>query len=649
MISSMRRVLLNTGCLLMLAATAGAVQTQVMVQGFLTNATGTPYTTTQTTEFRVYQGGNANTAGSGTLYYDETASVTPSASGVFTYALGSGSPTVPFLVIGAGATVANALSTTTFDTTQAVYLEISVGGVPLLPRLQLLGTPYAALAGAAESLKPTGQISTINLAASSATVAILSVGAGTFNTIIANSFSGAHFGDGSGLYNVNAASVSAAHIQPGTLPAGVLVPVASLINGPIPPSMLSSTIAYTTQPNTFSQTQSFPGGVNGSTAAFTTLQVATLNANALAGPFTVPAPNISSGSLALGVQVHPESLVPGPVGPGVLLPVSGLVNGPIPPIILPPTLAYTTQQSTFTQTQFFPGGINGSTASFNTLAVGTLTATALSGSFTVPAGNIGSGPLSPGVQLPVASLINGPIPASLLPPGINVGNALKANLLVRPNLGAPQTKVDVNADLLSVQGVSLTGVAVSANILATGVNGRDGGTLQNNTWYAVHVISDNAGATVASLLSVSGTNPTLPAGYTKFRRVGWIVIGGSGSITQFQTQGDWTYFIDATQFSYPLDHNGTYSFAKAVPPTSHLVAFTSQIGSWIGVTGILTMKVTGTAQPATWVAGTYNSGNSINIGYAQFTFPTDPNQQIDMTIAGNYNGPMIVCGYYDPL
>ena len=170
MTSYLRKTFLVLATIAAAASTAFAIQTLVMIQGFLTNSSGTPYTTAQSTEFRVYQGGNATTAGTGTLYYDETATITPSASGVFNYPLGSGTPTVPFLIVGGGP-IPNRLSTTTFDTSSAVYLEISVAGTVVLPRLQMLGTPYAALAGASESLKPTTLplITTSNLQASSGT------------------------------------------------------------------------------------------------------------------------------------------------------------------------------------------------------------------------------------------------------------------------------------------------------------------------------------------------------------------------------------------------------------------------------------------------------------------------------------------------
>ena len=155
------KTLLFAATLAGFGSSAWGVQTQIMVQGYLTNTSGTPYTTTQTTEFRLYQGGNASTGGSGTLYYDETASVTPSASGVFNYLLGSGSPTAPYLIIN-GQTVSNVISSTTFDTSQA-------GGTVLLPRLQLVASPYAIIAGVAENLKPTNQIIANYIQASSGT------------------------------------------------------------------------------------------------------------------------------------------------------------------------------------------------------------------------------------------------------------------------------------------------------------------------------------------------------------------------------------------------------------------------------------------------------------------------------------------------
>jgi microcystin-dependent protein len=155
-----------------MALPAVAVQVQIALQGTLINPNNNqPYTGAQAAEFKIYQGGNATTAGSGTLVYDETVTVTPAASGVFSHPLGSGTPIGP------------ALSTAAFDTSQAVYIEIAIGGTVLLPRLQLLGSPYASIAGIAESLKSG---SSITYGLSVGTLNVTGTGSTTFSVVTAS-------------------------------------------------------------------------------------------------------------------------------------------------------------------------------------------------------------------------------------------------------------------------------------------------------------------------------------------------------------------------------------------------------------------------------------------------------------------------------
>ncbi|OGR97782.1 MAG: hypothetical protein A2V88_09230 [Elusimicrobia bacterium RBG_16_66_12] len=246
------------------AITAAALQPQVMVQGYLTNAAGTPYTTAQAVQFKVYQGGIAATAGTGTVYYEETATITPSASGVFNHPLGSGTPSTAFLVVAGGATIPNSLSTTTFDTSSAVFLEISVGGTILLPRVQMLSVPYASLATTAENLKPTTSVTVVNITASSgtftatgntqysiATASGISVGAGG---VTAAFFKGDLYGN----VNGSAGSVAANSITAGTFGSAVLLPAGNLIGG----------VASTNTANVFPLVQTMQGGVVGSSGSF---------------------------------------------------------------------------------------------------------------------------------------------------------------------------------------------------------------------------------------------------------------------------------------------------------------------------------------------------------------------------------------------
>ena len=246
-----KRIITTIGAALLalaLATASHAVQLQTMLQGYLTDAGGTPFTGPQAAEFKVFQGGSPAAVGSGTLVYDETATVQPAASGVFSYMLGSGAPVAPVLLVGSQP-IPNVLSTATFDTAQAVYVEIAVGGTVLLPRLQLVGMPFAAVAGVAESLKPGVSIRAENILPGPVTVT-----SGTFTAAGANQYSietssgiqvgggsgvrasffaGSFYGDGSGLAGVSASSVPAASVTAGTFGAGVLLPAGNILPGPV--------------------------------------------------------------------------------------------------------------------------------------------------------------------------------------------------------------------------------------------------------------------------------------------------------------------------------------------------------------------------------------------------------------------------------
>lgn len=93
--------------------------------------------------------------------------------------------------------------------------------------------------------------------------------------------------------------------------------------------------------------------------------------------------------------------------------------------------------------------------------------------------------------------------------------------------------IAVSADSLAVMSAGgmtrlLRNVALSINAAGAGANGLDAGTLAAGTWYALYVICKDDGS-VAGLLSLSATSPTLPDGYTHFARVGWIRTDGTAN------------------------------------------------------------------------------------------------------------------------
>ena len=84
----------------------------------------------------------------------------------------------------------------------------------------------------------------------------------------------------------------------------------------------------------------------------------------------------------------------------------------------------------------------------------------------------------------------------------------------------------ITADQIVLDSVGTAGpllakaISVTAVTSKSGANGIDTGSVAASTWYSVWVISN--GITEVALLSLSGTSPTMPEGYTYRRRVGWI-------------------------------------------------------------------------------------------------------------------------------
>lgn len=84
----------------------------------------------------------------------------------------------------------------------------------------------------------------------------------------------------------------------------------------------------------------------------------------------------------------------------------------------------------------------------------------------------------------------------------------------------------------------VVGSALAVDILESGANGLDSGSVAASTFYAVFVIGDSTGYNdAAGLFSTSATAPTLPFGYDMFRRVGWVKTDGSSDLLEFRQRG----------------------------------------------------------------------------------------------------------------
>jgi hypothetical protein len=127
-------------------------------------------------------------------------------------------------------------------------------------------------------------------------------------------------------------------------------------------------------------------------------------------------------------------------------------------------------------------------------------------------------------------------------------------------------------------------VSLSISTVVSGVNGLDTGSAAYNAWYNVFVIVKPDG-TVAGLLSLSATAPTLPSGYAYFSRVGTIRTQSATnyyplSIRQLGTHVNYVLVAGSNITAWPVACSGyltnsEVSLTAFVPPTA--INFTARL------------------------------------------------------------------------
>lgn len=95
---------------------------------------------------------------------------------------------------------------------------------------------------------------------------------------------------------------------------------------------------------------------------------------------------------------------------------------------------------------------------------------------------------------------------------------------------------------------------VNLNIGTIGAGGLDTGALAPNTFYFLFCIYNPTTSTLALLMSLSATAPTLPSGYTAVVRIGAVRINASSQLLQTVQRGE---SVQITQTPLPLMTSGT--------------------------------------------------------------------------------------------
>lgn len=148
----------------------------------------------------------------------------------------------------------------------------------------------------------------------------------------------------------------------------------------------------------------------------------------------------------------------------------------------------------------------------------------------------------------------------------------------------PNTKWNFSAAELVITNLSggavrVSNPSISIDATTNGPNGLDTGTLAANTWYYWFFIANHQGS-VAGLMSLSPTAPTLPSGYTFVKRLGAVPTDGSAHFKLLLQRGRNAQYQSEL---YPIITSnvqvfGAFSTAASIAPTSYkmkgILAFT---------------------------------------------------------------------------
>ncbi|OHB77375.1 MAG: hypothetical protein A2Z34_11585 [Planctomycetes bacterium RBG_16_59_8] len=237
------------------------------------------------------------------------------------------------------------------------------------------------------------------------------------------------------------------------------------------------------------------------------------------------------------------------------------------------------------------------------------------------------------------------------------------NLVIQNNSGAATNKVDITADVLTVERIRLESVNVSADITAAGAGGLDTGGEDSNMWYYVWVIANDSGTSVNGLLTEAGTAsefaPVMPAGFAKKRRVGAVRNNGSGNFLQFVQEGNFCNYLAGAGGGNRILSAGTatgwttISATSFMPPTSRRGLFRLSGSVKHGtVNTVFNITLGQSPSPGTALAMGLRNNDTTYLWMADIVgpCPTNAGQQVAYQIANtpDIGGAYVdVIGYYD--
>ena len=169
---------------------------------------------------------------------------------------------------------------------------------------------------------------------------------------------------------------------------------------------------------------------------------------------------------------------------------------------------------------------------------------------------------------------------------LSVPGVLSGNFVIDPGVATDSS----NADVMSLAAQMLKTTA--SWVAGGGQGGLDTGSIAANTWYHAHLIKHPGINQVDALFSLSATAPTLPSGYTLFRRIGSMRTNGTQQWWKFVQRGD-EFLWDVASLDVNFAGTTAIQVASLKVPTGLIVNALLNVGG-IG-------PGTGAGQGRAWV------------------------------------------------
>lgn len=259
-----------------------------------------------------------------------------------------------------------------------------------------------------------------------------------------------------------------------------------------------------------------------------------------------------------------------------------------------------------------------------------------------------SGPANGGAQDPTTAPLFWQTLSSALNQAVLPLNYF-AGFTLANNVSAPNTTVDVGAgsarnslNTLDINlAATLRGILQASGAWAAGDNQNklDTGAKAINSTYHVFVIRKTSDGTGDILFSLSATAPTVPSGYSGFRRISRIATDASGNIRAFKDRGngnfDWvTPSVEITaSAANPATSPLTITGVGGAPAMLKLQIACGGDGAAVRITPIDVTNAVNTAVPTTWLGGIMinaGGGSAFEAASGEFEVMSDATGQVTL-------------------